>query len=163
VLRFFSCLFSLRVVLCAPSLVLMLAGPPAAAFDYARYQAADLDELLARKRPSSGVDLYPGIPLKLTLALVAYGEPCQTGMLLKSMTVAGFANPVKISRCIRVRSARGQQFRLFIQDQVSDFLPKEVPLGTTLTWFVVHMFTSTDGPGLLVNEFEAMASPAKPI
>jgi len=100
--------------------------------------------------------------MKLKVTLVAYAEACKTGFLMKSMSMAGVADPnVKITRCIQVRSAKGKQLRLFIQDVVADFLPKEVPLGSALTLFAVHLFTGQDGPGLLVNEFHT-DSPAKP-
>src|SRR5262249_32856917 len=128
---------------------------PASAFDYDRFQEVDLDTLLAKVRPASGVDLFPVIPLRLKVTLAAYGEPCQTGFLMKSMSMAGIANPsVKITRCIQVRSAKGQQIRVFIQDEVANFLPKEVPLGTVVVLFTVHLYTGQDGPGLLVNEFQ---------
>lgn len=140
-----------------------LAVGPAFAFDYARYQETDLDALLAKSPPTSGVDLYPVLPMKLKVTLVAYGQPCKTGMVNKALEMAGRVNPdVNITSCIQVRSAKGQQVRLFIQDQVSNFLPKEVPLSSSLTLFVVHLFTGTEGPGLLVNEF-ATEKPAKPI
>jgi hypothetical protein len=76
---------------------LMLAMPPAFGFDDARYHTADLDQLLAQRRPRSGVDLYPALALKVT-------------------------------RCIEVRSAKGKELQLFIQDEVASFLPKEAPL-----------------------------------
>ena len=46
---------------------------------------------------------------------------------------------------------------------MSSFLPNEVPLGSPLTLFAIHVFTSPDGPGLLVNEFSTAATnaPAK--
>jgi murein DD-endopeptidase MepM/ murein hydrolase activator NlpD len=149
-----------RLRLCAVriSLIVTLAvalfALPALAFDYDRYQETDLDALLAKKRPASGVDLFSVLPMKLNVTLAAYGEPCQSGMAIKSLTMAGVFNPdVKITRCIQVRSAKGQQVKLFIQDEVSNFLPKEVPLGGALTLFAVHLYTGKDGPGLLVNEF----------
>jgi hypothetical protein len=150
-----GCIAALAIRLGLVVLFVTAAALQAQAFDYARYQATDLDALLARKRPKSGVDLYRVIPMKLKVALAAYAEPCQTGMVIKSLTTTGLLNPdVKITRCIQVRSAKGKQVRLFIQDEVSNFLPKEVPLGNSLTLFAVHLYTGEDGPGLLVNEFQ---------
>jgi hypothetical protein len=68
------------------------------------------------------------------------------------------ANLAAITRCILVRSRKGRDFRMFIQDVVSDFLPKEVPLGTPVTLFAVHVYTTPEGPALLVNEFLTDAS-----
>jgi murein DD-endopeptidase MepM/ murein hydrolase activator NlpD len=130
---------------------------PAFGFDYARYQAADLDQLLAQRRPRSGIDLYPALPLKLTASIIAYGEPCPTGLLARTMLAAGipqdWINGVKVTRCIKVRSAKGRELRLFMQDEVASFLPKEAPLGSTVTLFAIQLFTDSRGPGLLVNEF----------
>jgi hypothetical protein len=133
------------------------ATPLAAAFNYDRYQAADLEELLTRRRPKKGIDIYPVLPLRLTAKLAAYGEPCETGTLMKSLVMTGvFDSNVKITNCIQVRSSKGKLVRMFIQDTVAQFLPKEVALDSFVTLFVVHTFTSPDGPGLLVNEFKAM-------
>jgi murein DD-endopeptidase MepM/ murein hydrolase activator NlpD len=65
---------------------------------------------------------------------------------------------VQASRCIKVRSAKGKEALLFIQDVVRAHLPGEVPLGGSLTLFAIHLYTTRDGPGLLVNEFEAPKS-----
>jgi hypothetical protein len=62
---------------------------------------------------------------------------------------------VQASRCIKVRSAKGKEALLFIQDVVRAYLPGEVPLGSPVTLFAIHLFTTPEGPGLLVNEFEA--------
>lgn len=65
--------------------------------------------------------------------------------------------------CIKVRSAKGKELQIFIQDVVSGFLPREVPLGSPVTLFAIHVFTSPEAPGLLVNEYstEAGSNPAK--
>jgi hypothetical protein len=136
---------------------MLLVVPPAFGFDFDRYKAADLDALLAQHRPREGLDIFPPRALKLDAALVSYAEPCPTGLLSKAMTMAGVTVNATISRCIRVRSAKGKQLRVFIQDQVSDFLRKEIPLGHHLTPFAVHLYTTPEGPGLLVNEFKSGA------
>jgi hypothetical protein len=131
---------------------------PAFGFNYTRYEATDLDALLAQKRPAKGVDIYPALPLKLTVALAGYGEPCQTALLMRAIMMAGIpkdqVDAVKVTRCIKIRSAKGKVLQVFIQDEIAGFLPKEVPLGKTLTLFAVQLFTDTSGPGLLVNEFK---------
>jgi hypothetical protein len=138
---------------------LVLSGVlPAFGFNYERYAATDLDTLLARRRPAKGVDIYPALPLKLTVTLAGYGEPGDTGLLMRAVEMAGVpkdqVDAVKVTRCIKVQSAKSKVLRVFIQDGISDFLPKEVPLGKTLTLYAVHLFTDTGGPGLLVNEFK---------
>jgi len=130
---------------------------PAEAFDYARYQVTDLDQLMARKRPKAGVDLYPARPMKLKVALAGYAEGCESGLVKRSMVMADIpkdqVDALAITRCIKIRSPKGKQLRIFIQDVVADFLPKEVPLGSSITLYAVHLFTGPNGPGLLVNEF----------
>jgi hypothetical protein len=128
-------------------------------FDYSRYQAADLDEIIEQPRPKSGADILAEARLKIIGTLMAYGEPCNTGFLKKAMSMGGIPQPsvdaVAITQCIKLRSARGKEVRLFIQDKVAEFLPKEIRIGDAVTLFVLRVFNHADGPGLLVNEFSA--------
>ncbi len=125
-------------------------------FNYARYKSADLDKVIERKRPADGANLYRGAPLKIVVKLDSYGEPCNIGFLKKSMQIMGvWDDAVRITRCVNVRTARNKVVPLFIQDQAAEFLPKEVPLGSAVTLFVIHVFASPDKVGLLVNEFSA--------
>ena len=139
------------------ALLLLGAARPASAFDYARYQVTDLDQLIAQKRPKAGVDLYPARPLKLRVALAGYAESCESALLKQSMVMADIpqdqVDALAITRCIKIRSPKGKLLRIFIQDVVADFLPKEVPLGSSITLYAVHLFTGPTGPALLVNEF----------
>ena len=144
---------------------LLFGALPALCFDYARYQAADLDALLAQPRPSKGIDIYPALPLRLDVALLSYAKTCQTTQLRKAMVAAGIAkqqvDTLEVLGCIKVRSAKGRELRIFVQDVVSSFLPKEVQLGRQVTLFAIHVFTASDGPGLLVNEFSTVAASAR--
>jgi hypothetical protein len=152
---------SLRKLAGVAATVLLVGSSSAWGFDYARYEATDLDALLAQRRPQVGVDLYPGRPLKLTVTLASYAAPCQTALLTKTLIMAGIAKDrvdgLQAAGCIKVRSAKGKELRMFIQDVVSSFLPREVPLGSPVTLFAIHVFTSPEGPGLLVNEYSAEA------
>lgn len=142
-----------------------LVATPAFAFDFARYQAADLDDILAKPRPQSGLDLHDAKPLRLEVKLVSYEESCAVQAVPRTMQMLGFSKEqidgVQASRCIKVSSAKGKEVVLFIQDVVRAYLPREVPLGGSLTLFAIHLFTAPDGPGLLVNEFEAPKDGAK--
>jgi hypothetical protein len=81
-------------------------------FDYSRYQAADLDEILEQPRPKSGVDLA-GARLKIIGTLIAYGEPCYTCSLKIAMLMGGIPqstiDAAAITQCIKLRSARGKE------------------------------------------------------
>jgi hypothetical protein len=141
------------------ALFVLLGISKAWGFDYARYQAADLDDIMEQHRPQAGVDIHPALPLKLNVALAAYAEDCQVGILKKTMIAAGISNTaveaLPVSRCIKVRSGKSRILSLFIQDPVAEFLRKEVTLGSQMTLYAIHVFTDPDGPGLLVNEFAA--------
>jgi hypothetical protein len=150
--------YALRRLRLAIGLVALVATP-AFAFDFARYQAADLDDILAQRRPQSGLDLHDAKPLRLEIKLVSYQETCAVQAVPMAMRMLGFSKEqidgVQASRCIKVHSAKGKEAVLFIQDVVRAYLPREVPLGSPLTLFAIHLFTTSEGPGLLVNEFEA--------
>ncbi|PDT73571.1 M23 family metallopeptidase [Bradyrhizobium sp. C9] len=150
--------------ICIAGLAALLTAP-ALAFDYARYKTADLDELLAQPRPKTGVDLNGAKPYRLEVTLVSYEETCAVQSVATTMRMLGFKpdqiDGVQASRCIKVRSAKGAEALVFIQDVVRAFLPREVPLGSGLTLFVIHLYTGQQGPGLLVNEFQTPeAAPA---
>ncbi len=149
--------------------VVVAAGSRAeAAFDYARYKESSLDELLALPRPAKGVDVSNGAPFKLEVTLADAGGVCSTELVKKAMAMSGFTKEqvdgLNASHCITVRSAKGRQLKVFVQDILYGFLPREVPVGGKLTLYAIHVFTSADGPGLLVNEFQTAkpAEPAKP-
>jgi hypothetical protein len=146
-----------QIILQIAALVILLGSPSVLAFDYTRYEPADLDALLAQSRPSSGIDIYRGRPLKLKVTLVSYAEGCLTSVLKKSMIKGGApkvqVDALQVTSCIKVRSAQGSEVRMFIQDVVASFLPKEVPLDSSVTLLAIHVFTSAQGPALLVNEF----------
>ncbi len=134
-----------------------LAAAPAIAFDYARYQPIDLDDILAQPRPTTGLDLHGAQAVRLEVKLVSYEETCGIEAIRPAMRMLNFSKEmidgVQASRCIKVRTAKGNETRLFVQDVVRAFLPREVPLGSSVTLFAVHLFTTSAGPGLLVNEF----------
>jgi hypothetical protein len=128
-----------------------------AEFNFARYQETDLDEFLARKRPATGPDVYPMSPVKLDVTLTSLGGPCASGSLKRSLLMSGMpkqdVDGLQATNCITVRSARGRELKVFIQDVVYGFLPQEVPVGDKLSLYAIHVYTSPEGPGLLVNEF----------
>ena len=152
---------SVRKLAHLAALVVALGSPSAWGFDFSRYEATDLDALMTQPRPRSGVDIYPARPLKLKVKLLSYAEGCQTSLLKKTMITAGIpkdqVDALQVTGCIKVRSAKGRELRMFIQDVVSSFLPKEVPLGSPVTLSAIHVFTSAAGLGLLVNEFSTEA------
>jgi hypothetical protein len=143
--------------------VLSLAATAAAwGFDFARYQEADLDDILAEPRPETGFDVIPGTPYRLTVDLTSYAAACDARFLKMAMMAVGIRkdkiDALQISSCIIVRSATGKMLPLFIQGKVAEFLPKEIPLGSKVMFYVIHTYTAASGPGLLVNEFITRAT-----
>ncbi|CAL75731.1 hypothetical protein; putative signal peptide [Bradyrhizobium sp. ORS 278] len=157
-------LFARRAAFVLLAFAILTGHGVEAAFNYARYQETSLDDLLALPRPANGVDIKAGAPLKLDVILVNADGPCATGFLRRAMTMTGFdpTGAIGISNCITVRSAKGKQLKVFVQDIVYGFLPREVPVGGKLTLYAVHLYTSADGPGLLVNEFQTAQPSAQP-
>ena len=144
--------FLRKLGLLALSVLLVAGAMPEAVqadFNFARYGETDLDELLARPRPTSGVDIYPGSPLKLDVVLASQGERCASDALKQSMKMGGMpkeaVDSLPITNCIRVRSAKGRELRVFIQDIVYGFLTREVPVGDKLSLYAIHVFTSPEG------------------
>src|SRR5262249_48348013 len=114
-----------------------LGVAPALSFDFARYQPADLDDILAQPRPRTGLDLHRAEPVRLEVKLVSYEETCPVEAIRPTMLMLNFPkemiDSLQASRCIKVRSAKGNEALLFVQDVVRAFLPREVPLGSTVT------------------------------
>src|SRR5207245_2795694 len=48
--------------------LMALVATPAFAFDFARYQAADFDDILAQPRPQTGLDLNGAKPLRAAMS-----------------------------------------------------------------------------------------------
>ena len=154
------------IYLCLTALVMVTA---AQAFDYASYKPGDLDDILAMPRPKTGADMGDLQKFALSVTLEAYAETeCGLAKFLKfSMTMLptlypkAFVNTLSMSKCIKVKSTKGSTVSLAIQDRVADFLPDEVPLGTEIKLYCVLVLVSADGPGIVVNEFEAPPAPEK--
>jgi len=137
----------------------ILLATEAIAFDYDRYTPGDLDVISARKPSAAGADVFGAVPYRFNVTLVAQAAPCPTGFLKRSMTMMGIGKDVPggmpISNCVKVRTAKGKELSLFIQDVLTEPLAKEVPAGKKVTLYAILMFQSQDGPGFLINEFKA--------
>jgi hypothetical protein len=146
-------------------LTLILAWTGAAeAFDYARYQAADLDAL-ARRKPALGlgVDVPAMRSVRLDVTLDSPAAPCPTRVVKWAMRTSGIAKDAiqstPISRCIKVKSAKGRSYSMFIQDALADGLAREVQPGGKLTLYGSLVYFAQRGPGIVVNEISATTTP----
>ena len=140
----------------------------AEAFDYARYQAADLDSLAARRPPLGlGVDVPAMRSVRLDVTLASPATSCPTKVLKWAMRTSGIAKDAiqstPIGHCIKVKSANGRWYPMFIQDVLGDSLAKEVQPGGKLTLYGSLVYFAQRGPGIVVNEFSAQpATPPQP-
>lgn len=141
-------------------LLTLSAVSPARAFDANSYQAADLDAL-AKRKPALGlgVDVLPAQSVRLDVTLVSQAASCRTKVVKWAMRTAGIAKDTvaatPISQCIKVKSAKGRTYSIFIQDVLADSLAKEVQPGGKLTLYASHVYSAQKGPGLVVNGFSA--------
>jgi len=153
-----------RVIRCLGRLfsvaaILLLLPPGAiAGFDPARYEAADLDIISARKPPmGNGVDIFPMRTYRFEVTLVTQATPCKTNFLRWAMQTSGIkkseVESIPVSRCIKVKSPKGKVLSVFIQDVLSESLEKEVPLNGKLTLYATLIYFDQQGPGMIMNEF----------
>jgi hypothetical protein len=150
------------------SLLLILAGvSPAGAFDYDSYAAADLDTLAIRKPALGlGVDIVPARSVRLDVTLVAQAASCPSKIVKWAMRTSGIARDVvastDVTQCIKVKSAKGRQYVIFIQDALAESLDKAVKPGGKLTIYASLVYAAPRGPGLVVNAFSPLPAPEKP-
>ena len=131
---------------------------PAWSFNYAQYKTGNLDQIIERPRPKTGVQVERPQKLQIDVSLASHPEKCDTGFLKTAMIMLGASKEVvektPITKCIKVKSQKGTTTSLFIQDRVAEFIATEVPVGSAFTVFVDFLFVGSSGPGLLVNEFQ---------
>ncbi len=127
-------------------------------FDYDRYKQGDIDSLMQLPKAEEGVRVVAPQKLRFQVVLSEYGQTCDTGFLKKAMIMVGAPKDVvermRISKCITVKTAKGTTVSLFIQDQVSEYLPREVKLGEKIEIYCDYLYIGKTGPGILVNEFQ---------
>ena len=162
-LRGFGRLFAVACLLS-----ILPAVTPARAFDYDNYQAADLDAL-ARRKPALGlgVDVLPAQSVRLEVTLVSPATACSIKLVKWAMRTSGIAKQTvastPITHCIKVKSAKGRTYSIFIQDVLANSLARDVQPGSTLTLYASLVYSAQSGPGLVVNEFSAgQAAAARP-
>ncbi len=147
------------------AIFLILFGVTAAgAFDYARYEPADLDAIAARKPPAgNGVDVFPVKSLRFDVTLVAPAAPCANNFPKWAMLTSGisreFIDKVPISHCVQVKSAKGRLLSMFVQDVLTDSLTREVPQGAKMTVYAGLVYFGQEGPGIIIDEFAASHTP----
>ncbi len=155
-------------ILCGvASALLVLPGTGrAAAFDYPAYQPTDLDQL-ARRKPQLGLgaDIPSVQSVRFDVTLLEQADECPTKYLKWAMRKSGIAKDAiastPVTRCISVKSAKGREYPLFIQDALAASLAKDVQPGGKLTVYGSLVYFAARGPGIVVNEYstEQTATP----
>ncbi|MBA4381966.1 MAG: hypothetical protein C0406_05310 [Sideroxydans sp.] len=136
--------------------------PPS--FPFASYPAADLDlliktDIVNKHDKSNGVDIWsPFRKIHVTAKLLEYPKACNNAFLGRALAVSNVSlqNLPPINTCIRIKSRKGNEQNVFIQDQVGDFLSKEVRIGGTVELYAIYVFANTvsNTLGMVVNEFQ---------
>ena len=141
-------------------------------FPWDSYKAVDIDsiyetDMKLESQTSTGQKIWsPLRKLHFTSALIGYPQSCNLGNLGYALSVNGVSlkSLPPISTCIRLKSPKGREFDLFIQDQVGSFLPKEIKLGEQVDIYVAYIYADEDSKslGMIINEYKkAETSAAK--
>ncbi len=150
---------------------LVLTAGPAWGFDYDRYAPGDLDQVMAEK-PNCAEHGHEGPhdgemvvttpqPWRLDVTLVRQAFPCPAAELVKHALIAigaPGATEVPITNCVQVESPSGLSVGMAIQDSLAPYLAEEVQVGQRFQIYAIRVFLSEAGPGLLINEFQALPS-----
>jgi hypothetical protein len=133
-------------------------------FHWDSYKAEDIDSIyesdMKLESPSgAGQKIWsPLRKLHFKSALLAYPQSCKLNNLGYALSVNGVSlqNLPPISTCIRLKSPKGREFSVFIQDQVGSFLPREVKLGEQVDLYVAYIYADeiSKSLGMVVNEYK---------
>lgn len=136
--------------------------PPS--FPFASYPDADIDQIIDndivhKHDKSNGVDIWtPFRKVHVTAKLLEYPKACDNAFLGRALAVSKISlqNLPPITTCIRIKSRKGNEQTVFIQDQVGAFLSKEVKIGGSVDLYAIYVFANTvsNRLGMVVNEFQ---------
>jgi hypothetical protein len=136
--------------------------PPS--FPFASYPTADIDQLIEndivhKHDKSNGVDIWtPFRKVHVTAKLLEYPKACDNAFLGRALALnkVSLQSLPPITTCIRIKSHKGNEQTVFIQDQVGEFLSKEVKIGGSVDLYAIYVFANTvsNRLGMVVNEFQ---------
>ncbi|MDR1922145.1 MAG: hypothetical protein LBS31_10465 [Candidatus Adiutrix sp.] len=160
--------FVLLWVMMMMMMMMMMPAAPVWAFNFDQYQPGDLDAVWNDARfegeDSEGLVIFQPQKLRLEARLNRQAYPCPTGVMKTALTMLGLPpealTEMPISRCLEVSAPSGRPVVLYIQDVLAEPLSREIPSGGRIILFCDYIFRSSRGPGLLLNEFQAL--PAQP-
>lgn len=150
--------------------LLAAATRAAAAFDYASYQPADIDELIEQSRgytpeETEGQTLFTS-PRKVRLVaeLHAYPWPCPDLLPHTLLKTIGVAEPPPMARCMQLRSSGGGVVLLWIQESIAEFVEEEYALGDPIEVRALWLFVngSDKKPYFVVNGIGPGNEPVDP-
>lgn len=135
------------------------------AFNYAQYQETDLDTLVNDQtwakdvRETMSLKVFEPAKLKFKVTLEKHGYACSNGSLKAALNLLGaghILDQAPVNNCIEVKTAGGAIVKMYIQDTLAPYLKDEIKIGEPLVIYCNYIFWDIDGPGILVNEFEAV-------
>lgn len=139
------------------ALLAALSGQ-APSFNYARYEASDVDALIERAEAfdvhESGQSvLTPPLAVHLRAAIVSFPQPCPDELPTMFLRVVRVADPPSMKWCMRVKGKSGQTVNLWVQDSFAHFVAEEYRLGEEIELWALWLFVNaTDRkPYFVVN------------
>lgn len=127
-------------------------------FDYARYEASDVEALIKRAAAfdvhESGQSLLtPPLAVHLRAAIVSFPKACPDelpAMLLRAVKVP---DPPSMKWCMRVKGKSGETVNLWVQDAFAHAVSEEYGLGDEIELWALWLFVNASDrkPYLVVN------------
>jgi len=135
----------------------------AESFPWDQYPITDIDDVFRRdvkqhQGRGGGVDIFPPKRMRIAATLLSTPHACDTAFLRKALAFVGisYQNIPPISTCIQIKTPKGRRIQAYIQDQVGEFVTKEVKVGGQADLYVSYLYANTvsNTLGLIVNEFQ---------
>jgi len=140
------------------TLVLLTLGASAPAFNYARYEASSVDELLER---AAAFDIHetgqsiltPPRPVHIRAPIASYPQACPDDMPAMLLRAVGVKEPPAMKWCMTVQGTSGQRVNLWVQDSFAPRIAEEYKLGDEIEVWALWLFVNaTDRkPYFVVN------------
>jgi len=127
-------------------------------FDYDAYQPTTLDDLAATvPNITEGMDIFLK---KRQFEAVQVSEPkrCTAVIVGRVLRMQGVTEPPATAHCMKLRSPKGLEVEVFIQDTLVSDPARELKKGARLRVYATYFYfaAASKRMGLLVNAYTAM-------
>jgi hypothetical protein len=130
----------------------------ASSFDYARYDASDVDALIERAaafdiHESGQSVLTPPLAVHLHAAIVSIPQACPDELPNMFLRVVGVPDPPSMKWCMRVKGKSGETVNLWLQDSFAQLVSEEYRLGGEIELWALWLFVNASDrkPYFVVN------------